>query len=109
MKDKIMERYHQLREQAFESAFDLPEKFKHEHLQAYYVTMINFSKESISFMQDDLAYLLRLRDKCIDDLETSKLIWNNIQLTLECIKQEDEKIASFREEMKKCWNSNRLN
>lgn len=99
MTDEIMKRHEQWqkeREEAVVSAFEEPEKFDQEYVRNLYEMLIEGSKRSIRFMQEDMTHLIRLREKYPNDLEIGELIWNNIQLTSECILMEAENINEYR-------------
>ncbi len=89
------------REQAFDDAFSQPEQFDREYLQRYYNTMISETRKSLRFLQDGLTQLLSMRDKYQYDLETHELIWHNINLTQEAIRQESAHLSELREESRR--------
>lgn len=98
MTGSIEERYEQLREQAVESAFLLPEKFNQEYLKGYRDTMLSHARKSMVFLQESLSMLMAMRDRLKPrDLETGELLFENIKLTQECIKQEMQNISSIME------------
>jgi hypothetical protein len=99
MTDFIMKRSQDRREQAFNDAFSQPAQFDREYLQNYYNTMISETKKSLRFLQGGLTQLIHLRDKYQYDLETHELIWKNIELTQEAIRQESQTLSELREEM----------
>lgn len=100
MADEMMTRMDQLREQSLETAFEMPEKFEQEYVQRYLRTMLDESRKSIAFLQESLTVLSNLRDKYPNDLELGQLIWDNIQPTHDCIRQEMWTINEIRQEAK---------
>lgn len=97
----IQARFEELRNAAIESAFQQPDIFNREYLENYHQWMISEAQKSIRFLTDGLTQLIRLRDKYQHDFETAELIWNNIRLTRDAIKEESENITSLRGDMKR--------
>ncbi len=104
MTDPIIERVDLLREQYLEKASRMPEDASREFMRRYCRMMIDHSKESMVTLQKDLAHLLKIRDRHPSDMQAQELLWFNIQLTQDCIKQEAEDINAFREELKQ-WQT----
>ena len=98
MRDAIMERYEQIQEKALEASSDQPEKFRRDFLERYHGSLIDEGKRSIQFLQAGLSHLTNLRDKYPEDLEAGGLIWENIKLTTECIRDEQNNLAGYRRE-----------
>lgn len=99
----LIERNKQFLAEQFDSAvsaFNEPEKFEKEWVRNLYQTLISECRKSIQFYQEQLVHLSRMRDKHLSDLETGELIWNNINLINEIIKDEMQSIAEYREVVK---------
>ena len=71
------------------------------HIKDLYGQLSN-GTESIRLHQEMLALDSKIRDRVNQaDLETLELIWNNMALSQEIIRQEMENIAVYREEVKR--------
>ena len=67
-----------------------------------YGQFIKMAQKSIRLHQEMLALDGKLRDRTNQaDLETLELLWNNMNLSQDIIRQEMENIAVYREEVKR--------
>ncbi len=90
-----------LREQA-DKAIAKAEAEPDTTIKDLYGQFIKMAQESIRLHQEMLALDSKIRDRVNQaDLETLELIWNNMALSQEIIRQEMENIAVYREEVKR--------
>mgnify|MGYP001381475351 CR=1 FL=1 len=98
--NNILRLYEEQKDQSLDSAFLLPERFNQEYLNAYRETMLSHARKSITFLQESLSMLIAMRDRLpYGDLEAGELLFENIKLTQDCIKQEMKNISAIRGEV----------
>lgn len=89
-----------LREQA-DKAIAKAEATPDTTVKDLYGQFIKMAQESIRLHQEMLALDGKLRDRTNQaDLETLELLWNNMNLSQDIIRQKMENIAHYREEVK---------
>ena len=69
-------------------------------LESLYNAFIVLAKDSITFSQEEINSLTRMRDKYSRDIETGELIWNSINTLGEIIKNEKSNIVYYVEVLK---------
>lgn len=90
--------YHQEQSDMAINAIESRQDTTAKDLYGYFIKL---SQESIRLHQEMLALDGKLRDRTNQaDLETLELIWNNMNLSQDIIRQEMENIAHYREEVK---------
>jgi ribosome-binding protein aMBF1 (putative translation factor) len=77
-------------------AFENPAAFDSEWLLNLYDSLIHEARQSIKLYQEDLVHLTRMRDKYLRDYATLELIYNNINLLNEVIREEAKNIDDYR-------------
>jgi len=98
----IIDRSQQYNREQSDKAIQAAESKPDTTSKDLYGYFIKLSQESIRLHQEMLALDGKLRDRTNQaDLETLELIWNNMNLSHEIIRQEMENIAHYREEVKR--------
>jgi hypothetical protein len=99
LSDRSIEFLKQRADQAIDDleVMDMP----HLSLKEVYHYLIALAKDSIKLHQELIAQDSKIRDKMpAKDLVSLELIWNNIQLSHDIIKQEMSNINAYREVIK---------